>query len=59
MAQQQELDPVRVFRASVSAVLLADGLTSPKETAKRTLIATCYVVKRVIYKIRFFAILAN
>ena len=55
MAQQQELDPVRIFRASVSAVLLDDGLTGPKETAKRTLIPA----KCLIYKIRFLAILAN
>ena len=55
MAQQQELDPVRIFRASVSAVLLDDGLIGPKETAKRTLIAA----NCLIYKIRFLAILAN
>ena len=49
MVQQQELDPVRIFGTSVSAVLLDDGLTDSKETAKRTLIPA----KCLIYKIRF------
>ena len=55
MAQEHELDPVRMFCASVLAVLLDDGLTGPKGTAKRTLIPA----KCLIYKIRFLAILAN
>ena len=55
MAQQQELDPVRIFHASVSAMLLEDGLTFHKEMVKRTLT----FVKCFIYKIRFLVILAN
>ena len=49
MAQQQELDPVRIFCVSVLAVLLDDGLTVPKETAKRMLT----LAKCLIYKIGF------
>ena len=59
MAQQQQLDPVRMFRVSVSAVLLDDGLIVPKETAKQTLIPSLIPAKCLIYKIRFLAILAN
>ena len=44
MAQQQALDPLRIFHASVLAVLLDDGLTVPTETAKWTLtLAKCLV----------------
>ena len=53
-AQQQELDPVRIFHASVSPVL-SDGLTVHKEMVKRTLT----LAKYSSYKIRFLAILAN
>ena len=39
MAQQPELDPVRIFRASVLAVLLDGGLIVPKEIVKQMLSA--------------------
>ena len=55
MAQQQELDPVKIFCASVLTVLLDDGLTVPTEMAERTpTLAKC-----LIYKIRFLAILVS
>ena len=44
-----------MFHASVLAVLLDDGLTVPKETAKRMFT----LAKSLIYKIRFLAILAS
>ena len=40
MAQQDEIDPVQVFRASTAALLLDDGLTIQTEAAKQTLSLT-------------------
>ena len=42
MAQQLQLYLARIFHASVSAVLLDDGLIGPKQTEKQTLtLAKC------------------
>ena len=41
----QEFNPVKVFRASVAALLLDDGLTIPTEAVKRTLTFTKRLVE--------------